>query len=164
MGFNYNVSDASDKKEKYQNCLQQIDAIIKNEVNLVANLANICAVLRAEFGWFWIGFYWVDNSEELVLGPFQGSLACTRISKGKGVCGTAWQQKQTIVVPDVNLFEGHIACSAQSQSEIVVPVIKAGQVVGVLDIDSDSLNAFDNIDAMYLEQLAEILVARIPHT
>ncbi len=121
---------------------------------MIANLANICAALKQQFGWFWIGFYLVKENE-LVLGPFQGPIACTRIAKGRGVCGTAWQQQQVIIVPDVDQFPGHIACSSASKSEIVLPIMKNGTCVGVLDIDSDELNQFDEIDAEYLKQLMQ---------
>ena len=144
------------KVEQYQNILPQIYAIIEDESDLIANLANICAALKQQFEWFWVGFYLVKG-DELVLGPFQGPIACTRIAKGRGVCGTAWQQQQTIVVPDVDQFAGHIACSSASKSEIVLPLIKRGQCVGVLDIDSDELNQFDEVDAQYLKQLVDYI-------
>ncbi|WP_334007763.1 GAF domain-containing protein [Acinetobacter colistiniresistens] len=134
--------------------LPQIQAIIEDETDVIANLANICAALKQQFGWFWIGFYLVKENE-LVLGPFQGPIACTRIAKGRGVCGTAWQQQQVIIVPDVDQFPGHIACSSASKSEIVLPIMKNGTCVGVLDIDSDELNQFDEIDAEYLKQLMQ---------
>lgn len=150
------VLQQGDKVEQYQNILPQIHAIIEDEPDLIANLANICAALKQQFNWFWIGFYLVKG-EELVLGPFQGSIACTRIAKGRGVCGTAWQKQQVIVVPDVDQFPGHIACSSISKSEIVLPVMKQGQCVAVLDIDSDVLNQFDEIDEKYLKQLVDHL-------
>jgi GAF domain-containing protein len=140
------------KEEQYQSLLPQIQALVAHEPDLIANLANIAAVLKAAFGFFWVGFYLVKENE-LVLGPFQGPLACTRIAFGKGVCGTAWKERRTIVVPDVAQFPGHIACSSESKSEIVIPIFKEGEVTGVLDIDSDHLNAFDAIDAEYLEKL-----------
>ncbi|EPG35945.1 GAF domain-containing protein [Acinetobacter colistiniresistens] len=142
------------KAEQYQSILPQIQAIIEDETDVIANLANICAALKQQFGWFWIGFYLVKENE-LVLGPFQGPIACTRIAKGRGVCGTAWQQQQVIIVPDVDQFPGHIACSSASKSEIVLPIMKNGTCVGVLDIDSDELNQFDEIDAEYLKQLMQ---------
>ncbi|ENW83711.1 hypothetical protein F909_00372 [Acinetobacter sp. ANC 3929] len=144
------------KAEQYQNIIPQIQAIVEDETDVIANLANICAALKQQFDWFWIGFYLVKDSE-LVLGPFQGPIACTRIAKGCGVCGTAWQQQQVIIVPDVDQFPGHIACSSASKSEIVLPIMKNGQCVGVLDVDSDELNQFDEIDAEYLKQLITVI-------
>ncbi|MDO3666450.1 GAF domain-containing protein [Acinetobacter higginsii] len=144
------------KAEQYQSILPQIQAIVEDESDVIANLANICAALKQQFDWFWIGFYLVQDNE-LVLGPFQGPIACTRIAKGRGVCGAAWQQQQVIVVPDVDQFPGHIACSSASRSEIVLPIMKAGECVGVLDIDSDELNQFDQIDAEYLQELMLII-------
>lgn len=146
------VSDGS-KEEKYEMLLKQIKGLIEGESNLVANLANMSAALKETFNFFWVGFYLVDG-EELVLGPFQGPIACTRIRKGKGVCGTAWSEERTIVVPDVDAFPGHIACSSLSRSEIVVPLIDhENKVWGVLDIDSEQLNTFDDTDARFLEEL-----------
>lgn len=144
------------KVEQYQSILPQIQAIVEDESDVIANLANICAALKQQFGWFWIGFYLVKGNE-LVLGPFQGPIACTSIAKGRGVCGSAWQQQQVIVVPDVDQFPGHIACSSDSKSEIVLPIMKNGECVGVLDIDSDELNQFDEIDAEYLKQLMSVI-------
>ncbi|MCU4339055.1 GAF domain-containing protein [Acinetobacter dispersus] len=144
------------KAEQYQSIIPQIQAIVEDESDVIANLANICAALKQQFGWLWIGFYLVKDNE-LVLGPFQGPIACTRIAKGRGVCGAAWQQQQVIVVPDVDQFPGHIACSSASRSEIVLPIMKAGECVGVLDIDSDELNQFDQIDAEYLQELMLII-------
>ncbi|WP_343579359.1 GAF domain-containing protein [Acinetobacter sp.] len=144
------------KVEQYQSILPQIQAIVEDEADVIANLANICAALRQQFGWFWIGFYLVKGNE-LVLGPFQGPIACTRIAKGRGVCGSAWQQQQVIVVPDVDQFPGHIACSSDSKSEIVLPIMKNGECVGVLDIDSDELNQFDEVDAEHLQQLMTMI-------
>ena len=148
------------KAEQYQQLLPQFQALIAADADIpIATLANVCAVLKEQFSWFWVGFYLVDNSRsELILAPFQGPLACTRIPKGRGVCGQAWAQNQTLVVPDVNQHPGHIACSSQSQSEIVVPLHNgAGEVVGVLDIDHTELATFDAIDAHYLQQLCAIL-------
>lgn len=144
------------KAEQYQSIIPQIQAIIEDETDVIANLANICAALKQQFDWFWIGFYLVKDSE-LVLGPFQGPIACTRIAKGRGVCGAAWQQQQVMIVPDVDQFPGHIACSSASKSEIVLPIMKNGQCVGVLDVDSDELNQFDEIDAEYLKQLISVI-------
>lgn len=146
------------KVEKYESILPQISALIAGEENLIANLANVSAALKAVFGWFWVGFYLVDNDEELVLGPFQGPIACTRIRKGKGVCGTSWQNAECLIVDDVEKFPGHIACSAQSKSEIVIPLVKNENVFGVLDIDSDCLASFDESDKKYLEKICLELV------
>ncbi len=144
------------KAEKYQALLPQIEALILGETDITANLANISAALKEAFGFFWVGFYLVKK-EELVLGPFQGPIACTRIGFGKGVCGTAWKEGKTQLVPDVEAFPGHIACSSASQSEIVLPGFKDGKVALVLDIDSDQLNDFDATDAEYLEKLMRVI-------
>jgi GAF domain-containing protein len=144
------------KAETYQALIPQIEALITDESDLYANLANVAAALREAFGFFWVGFYLVKN-EQLVLGPFQGPIACTRINFGKGVCGTAWKEKKTQLVPDVELFPGHIACSSASKSEIVVPVFIGKEVAMVLDIDSDQLADFDETDQKYLEELMGIL-------
>ena len=144
------------KEEIYQSLLPQIKALIEGEPDLVANLANIAAALKEQFGWLWVGFYLVKN-DELVLGPFQGPVACTRISKGRGVCGAAWQQAETLIVPDVEKFTGHIACSSLSRSEIVVPLICNNEVVGVLDVDSELLNLFDETDKKYLEEVVGMI-------
>ena len=143
------------KQEKYQQLLPQVKALVANESDMIANMANIVAVLHDIFRFWWTGFYRVEG-KELVLGPFQGPIACTRISYGKGVCGTAWAQAQTIIVPDVHLFPGHIACSSESKSEIVVPVRKDGEIIAVLDIDSTERNTFDDIDQHYLEQIIQL--------
>ena len=144
------------KIEIYQSLLPQIAALIEGEPDLVANLANIAAALKQQFGWWWVGFYLVKN-DELVLGPFQGPIACTRIQKGRGVCGTAWQQAKTLIVPDVEKFPGHIACSSLSRSEIVVPIFSKQEVIGVLDVDSEALDFFDAIDAQYLREIVGLL-------
>ena len=144
------------KIEIYQSLLPQIAALIEGEPDLVANLANIAAALKQQFGWWWVGFYLVKN-DELVLGPFQGPIACTRIQKGRGVCGTAWQQAKTLIVPDVEKFPGHIACSSLSRSEIVVPIFSKQEVIGVLDVDSEALDFFDAIDAQYLKEIVGLL-------
>ena len=141
-----------DKQEMYETLLPQIASLVGNETDLIANMANIAAALKQTFGFFWVGFYLVKE-DELVLGPFQGPIACTRIRLGRGVCGTAWKEAQTLIVPDVELFPGHIACSSDSRSEIVVPIIKEGNVIGVLDIDSDTTDSFDETDARYLEEI-----------
>ena len=144
------------KKEQYESLLPQIEALLTGEPNLVANLANIAAALKEQFNWFWVGFYWVIE-DELVLGPFQGPVACTRIKKGRGVCGTAWEKASTIIVDDVEKFPGHIACSSLSKSEIVVPVFKGGKVLGVLDVDSIELSQFDATDQVYLEKIVALI-------
>ncbi len=150
------LEDNLTKEEKYVALLPQIAALLQGEPNVVANAANMVAALKEAFGFFWVGFYFVEK-EELVLGPFQGPVACTRIKFGKGVCGAAWQQAKTIVVPNVEEFEGHIACSSLSKSEIVVPVMLNGAVVAVLDVDSELLNHFDETDAQYLEKAVALL-------
>ena len=149
-------TDIINKEEKYQHFLPDWELLISGETDEIAVLANTCAAIREAFGFFWIGFYMVKNGE-LVLGPFQGDVACYRIRKGRGVCGTAWAEARTQVVPDVEQFPGHIACSSLSRSEIVVPIFRGEEVVGVLDIDSDQLATFDETDRIYLEQMIETL-------
>lgn len=152
---NFKVT-SSTKEEIYKEILPQIESILNGETDLIANTSNFCAMLKEAFDFWWVGFYFVKqtkDSQQLVLGPFQGPLACTRINYGKGVCGTAWKQKQTIIVPNVDEFPGHIACSSLSKSEIVVPVIRNGEVVAVLDIDSKDLNTFSFTDKEYLEDI-----------
>lgn len=144
------------KKELYENLLPQIQALVEGEADEIANMANISACLKDTFNFWWVGFYRVVN-EELLLGPFQGPLACTRIRKGKGVCGTAWQKAETVIVPDVDEFPGHIACSSLTKSEIVVPVFKNGEVVAVLDIDSEKASNFDETDKEFLEKLVALI-------
>ena len=144
------------KEERYKTFLEQFAPLIEDEKVIISVLANASAALKEAFGFFWIGFYLVKNGE-LILGPFQGSVACYRIKKGRGVCGTAWAEATTQVVPDVEQFKGHIACSSLSRSEIVVPVIINGEVRGVLDIDSDELNTFDETDKLYLERMVDLL-------
>lgn len=144
------------KQEQYLELIPQIKGLLDGEPDLVANLANTAAALKEQFGWFWVGFYLVKE-DELVLGPFQGPVACTRIRKGRGVCGSSWEQAKTLIVPDVEKFPGHIACSSLSKSEIVVPLFVNGTVVGVLDVDSSALDQFDNTDATYLEQIVGLL-------
>ncbi len=144
------------KTDRYEALLPQIDALIGGERDLTANLANIAAALKYGMGFFWVGFYMVKE-DQLVLGPFQGPIACTRINLGKGVCGTSWKESKAIIVPDVEEFPGHIACSSDSKSEIVVPLFSEGRVVGVLDVDSDRLNEFDEVDKRYLEQLIKMI-------
>lgn len=144
------------KEEQYRALLPQIKALIDGEEDLVANLANICGALKEQFNWWWIGFYLVKKGE-LVLGPFQGPVACTRIQKGRGVCGTAWQQAQTVIVPDVAQFPGHIACSSLSRSEIVVPGFKNNEVAAVLDADSEHVAHYDEVDKQYLEEIVKLI-------
>ena len=142
------------KQEIYASLLPQVQAVMDSSVDIIANMANMAAMLHETFGFWWTGFYRVTGNE-LVLGPFQGPLACTRIAYGRGVCGTAWKERRTIVVPDVEAFPGHIACSSASRSEIVVPVFQNGEIIAVLDIDSDQLGTFDETDKVYLEQLVQ---------
>jgi len=144
------------REEQYAALIPQIKGLIEGETNLVANLANIAAALKEQFGWFWVGFYLVFENE-LVLGPFQGPVACTRIKKGRGVCGSSWEQEKTLIVPDVEKFPGHIACSSLSRSEIVVPMIKEGKIYGVLDVDSEQLDQFSLTDQIYLEQILSMI-------
>lgn len=155
MAENLEISIGT-KEEQYQTLLPQIKALITGESDLTANLANITAALKEQFSFFWVGFYLVKEGE-LVLAPFQGPVACTRIAKGKGVCGTSWQEKKMLIVPDVDQFPGHIACSSLSKSEIVLPIIRNQEVIGVLDVDSEHLNHFDEIDQLYLTQIVDIL-------
>lgn len=152
----------TDREEQYKQLVRQLLALLEGEHADMAVLANTAAALRDTFGerFFWVGFYMVSEGE-LVLGPFQGPVACMHIARGKGVCGTCWEQEKTIVVPDVEQFRGHIACSSESRSEIVVPIKNRGEVKGVIDIDSRSLNAFDAIDARYLEQIADIVARQL---
>jgi len=151
------ISKSIDKAERYKSLLPQIEALVGSEPDLIANLANISAALKQTFHFLWVGFYLVKNNE-LVLGPFQGPIACTRIALGKGVCGTSWKEKRTIVVPDVEAFPGHIACNSASKSEIVVPVVKEGNVVMVLDIDSDQPGTFDETDQRFLELMVKLII------
>jgi L-methionine (R)-S-oxide reductase len=148
------------KEEKYQALVPQIAALISSETDAVANMANVASALKYTFGFFWVGFYMVKE-DELVLGPFQGPIACTRIRKGKGVCGASWEQSKTLVVADVDAFPGHIACSSDSKSEIVVPIFKDNVIIGVLDVDSDTLDSFDTTDQVYLEKMMAELGGRL---
>ncbi len=145
-----------DKQLQYESLIPQIKALIEGEKNQVANLANIAAALKEQFNWWWVGFYWIID-EELVLGPFQGPVACTRIKKGRGVCGASWEKEITILVEDVEKFPGHIACSSASKSEIVIPVFQNGKIAGVLDVDSELLAHFDEIDQAYLEKIVGLI-------
>lgn len=144
------------KTEQYENLLQQVQSVMDENADVIANMANMAAMLHETFGFWWTGFYRVIGNE-LVLGPFQGPLACTRIAYGRGVCGTAWKERRTVVVPDVEQFPGHIACSAASRSEIVVPVVRNGEITAVLDIDSVHLDSFDQTDAEFLNRMVEML-------
>jgi L-methionine (R)-S-oxide reductase len=149
------------KEEQYQSLIPQVKGLLEGETDLVANLANIAAALKEQFGWLWVGFYLVKSfdhaQDELVVGPFQGPVACTRIKKGRGVCGTSWAESKTIIVPDVEKFPGHIACSSLSRSEIVVPVIRNHEVVAVLDADSEYPDQFDTFDQRYLEEIVNLI-------
>ena len=150
------IIHSGDKSQRYAALLPQLSAIVADETDAIANMANVAACLWETFRFWWVGFYRV-RGEELVLGPFQGPLACTRIRKGRGVCGTAWAEGRTIIVPDVEAFPGHIACSSASRSEIVVPIVRNGAVVGVIDVDSERLNEFDETDALWLERIAALM-------
>lgn len=147
------------KEEQYRGLLPQLAGLLEGETDLTANLANVCAALKEQFGWLWVGFYLVkqEQTRELVLGPFQGPVACTRIQYGKGVCGAAWKEERTLIVPDVETFPGHIACSSRSRSEIVIPLLRDGQVWGVLDVDSEHLNEFDEVDEKYLNEITRLI-------
>jgi GAF domain-containing protein len=145
-----------DKKTQYESLLPQIQGLLSGETNLIANLGNIAAALKEQFNWLWVGFYWIEK-DELVLGPFQGPVACTRIKKGRGVCGTSWEKEATIIVEDVEKFPGHIACSSSSKSEIVLPVFKDGKILGVLDADSTEIAHFDTVDQVYLEKILAMI-------
>ncbi len=156
MAENLIISNASTKAERYEELLPQIESLVAGELDLVANLANVAAALKQTFYFFWVGFYLVKGNE-LVLGPFQGPIACTRIGLGKGVCGTCWKEKKTMLVPNVDEFQGHIACSSDSKSEIVLPALKNNEVFLVLDVDSDHLNDFDGTDEIYLARVMKII-------
>ena len=155
MAEDLNILKGS-KQEQYESLIPQIEGLLYGETNLIANLANISAALKEQFNWWWVGFYWI-HEDELVLGPFQGPIACTRISLGKGVCGTSWKESKTIIVPDVEQFPGHIACSSASRSEIVIPIYNEDKVIAVLDVDSEQLNQFDEIDEKYLTKITKLL-------
>lgn len=150
------ITAGGTKEEQYRSLLPQVAAMLQHEPDLIANMANMAAALSEQFGWLWVGFYLVKE-EELVLGPFQGPVACTRIRKGRGVCGSAWEQSATLIVPDVEQFPGHIACSSRSRSEIVVPVYHEGKVAAVLDADSEAHGCFDETDRKYLEEMTRLL-------
>lgn len=157
MAEDLHILENVSKAEKYEALLPQIQGLLFGENNLVANLANISAALREGMGFFWVGFYLIDSEKELVLGPFQGPVACTRIRKGKGVCGTSWEKEDVMIVPDVDQFPGHIACSSASKSEIVLPVFSKNRIIGVLDVDSDVVNDFDETDKEWLEKILALI-------
>ena len=154
------ISDGLSRAERYQEIIPQIKALVEDEPDMIANMANIAAALKEGLGFFWIGFYLVKE-EELVLGPFQGPVACTRIKKGKGVCGFAWENKKTILVSDVDQFPGHISCNSQSKSEIVLPIIKNNEVDAILDVDSDQVDDFSEIDEKFLNEVIKIIEGKI---
>lgn len=158
MAEDLKITRSVTKEEQYTLLIPQIEALLHGETDQIANLANVCAALKEQFNWFWVGFYLIKGNE-LVLGPFQGPVACTRIQKGKGVCGASWERAEVIIVPNVDEFPGHIACASASRSEIVLPLYKQGELVGVLDVDSEYLAHFDNIDAFYLNKIIELLDA-----
>ncbi len=150
------IAAVADKAERYKVLIPQIGSLVRGETDLIANLSNIAAALHQTLNFFWVGFYLVKNNQ-LVLGPFQGPVACTRIDFGQGVCGASWKEKKVMIVPDVNEFPGHIACSSDSKSEIVLPALRKGEVILVLDVDSNKLNDFDNTDETYLQQVISII-------
>lgn len=150
------VVSKGDKKEQYSSLIPQVQGLLQGETDVVANMANLVAAVKEQFNFFWVGFYLVKNGE-LVLGPFQGPVACTRIAKGRGVCGKAWEKNETLIVPDVEKFPGHIACSSLSKSEIVIPIVHQEHVIGVLDVDSNQLDAFDEIDAQFLKEMIQLI-------
>lgn len=156
MAEDLNITRTGTKAEQYESLIPQIKALLFGEADQIANLANVCAALKEQFGWFWVGFYLIKG-DELVLGPFQGPVACTRIKKGKGVCGTSWAKAEILIVPDVDQFPGHIACASASKSEIVLPLYQGGNIIGVLDVDSEYLAHFDEIDGQYLQQIVQLL-------
>jgi len=155
MSEDLNIITGS-KTEQYSSLIPQIKGLLEGEPDLIANLANITGALKEQFNWLWVGFYLVKK-DELVLGPFQGPIACTRIKKGRGVCGTAWEKSETLIVPDVNKFAGHIFCNSTSKSEIVVPILRNDQVLAVLDVDSTEYDQFDETDRYYLEEIVELI-------
>ena len=156
MAEDLKITNSIIKSEQYQSLFPQIEALVSGETDVIANMANVCAALKEQFKWFWVGFYLV-RGEDLVLGPFQGPVACTRIQMGRGVCGSAWQQGKILIVPDVDKFPGHIACSSLSRSEIVVPVYQENSAAAVLDVDSELLDQFNDIDAEWLERIVRLL-------
>lgn len=155
MAEDLNIATGA-KHDQYRSLILQVSALLSGETDEIANMANVCAALKEQFNFFWVGFYMIKDNE-LVLGPFQGPVACTRIQKGKGVCGSAWEQAKTLIVPDVDAFPGHIACSSASRSEIVIPIIRNELVIGVLDVDSSELNSFDESDSVNLSAILELI-------
>lgn len=158
MAEDLTITKTGTKEEQYLSLIPQIEALLYGETDQIANLANVCAALKEQFNWFWVGFYLVKE-DELVLGPFQGPVACTRIKKGKGVCGAAWAQKEILIVPDVDAFPGHIACATASKSEIVLPLYQGENIIGVLDVDSEYLSHFNEVDATYLNEIIKLFNA-----
>ena len=156
MAEDLSIVTSVSKEDQYLSLIPQIKGLLTGETDQIANLANIAAALKEQFNWFWVGFYLVKG-EELVLGPFQGPVACTRIKKGRGVCGSSWERSEVLIVPDVDEFPGHIACATASRSEIVLPIYNGTEIIGVLDVDSEHLAYFDEVDARYLEQVLELL-------
>lgn len=156
MAEDLHIIKTANKEAAYQSLIPQIKALLTGEDNLIANMGNVAAALKEQFNWLWVGFY-VIKDNVLVLGPFQGPVACTRIHKGKGVCGASWEQEKTLIVPDVEAFPGHIACSSASKSEIVLPFYYQGKLFGVLDVDSVELSTFDEVDAQYLKEVLQLL-------
>src|SRR3954463_6234779 len=155
MAEDLNIAQGT-KEDQYKSLLPQIKGLLEGEPDLIANLGNVAAALKEQFNWLWVGFY-IVKADELVLGPFQGPVACTRIKKGRGVCGAAWRDAATLIVPDVEQFPGHIACSSLSKSEIVIPLLHNNEVFGVLDVDSEMLDQFDETDKQYLEEVMSLL-------
>ncbi|RZL45491.1 MAG: GAF domain-containing protein [Pedobacter sp.] len=158
MAEDLTIAKTGNKEEQYLSLIPQIEALLYGETDQIANLANVCAALKEQFNWFWVGFYLVKDGE-LVLGPFQGPVACTRIKRGKGVCGSSWERNEILIVPNVDEFPGHIACATASKSEIVLPLYKDENIIGVLDVDSEYLAHFDDVDGKYLNQIIKLLNA-----
>jgi L-methionine (R)-S-oxide reductase len=156
MAEDLTILTDADKTQQYLSLIPQLEGLLGGEDDLIANMGNVAAALKEQFKWLWVGFYLVKD-DQLVLGPFQGPVACTRIQKGRGVCGTSWANAETLIVPDVEEFPGHIACSSASKSEIVLPVYSGSKVIGVLDVDSEQLGHFDEVDAMYLSQIIKLV-------
>jgi L-methionine (R)-S-oxide reductase len=156
MAEDLTILTNASKAEQYLSLIPQLKGLLTGEDDLIANLANVTAALKEQFKWLWVGFYLVKD-DQLVLGPFQGPVACTRIQKGRGVCGTSWANKETVIVPDVDQFPGHIACSSASKSEIVIPIFSGSEVIAVLDVDSEELRHFDDVDALYLNQIVKLI-------
>jgi L-methionine (R)-S-oxide reductase len=156
MAEDLSILTNATKVQQYLSLIPQLEGLLTGEDDLIANMGNVAAALKEQFKWLWVGFYLVKN-DQLVLGPFQGPVACTRIHKGRGVCGTSWANKEILIVPDVDLFPGHIACSSASKSEIVLPIFSGSEVIGVLDADSEEHGHFDDVDALYLNQIIKLI-------